>query len=541
MRLRASSLGRGAAVTALVLGSLAGVATTAGAAGSFTVDDTGTATDANPGDGVCATAGSVCTLTAALVEASATGGAVTIAVPAGTHRIGAGRTVTADVTIVGAGRDATTIDLDGERGFTFDRVDATLRDLRITGARTDGDAAGVAGVSANVTLQRIAADDNIASDGSGGFLRANAGTVTVTDSVFTDNQAYDGGALAVTNSKLTVTGSTFAQNAAAGSGGAIWADHPIDLSIVDSTFTDNVAVDQGGAVFLDGVSGDAPTPKITGSTFTGNHAANEGGALFVASTGGSGSGVVTLVVSGSTFTGNVGIVGGGIASDQGRIQVSGSAFVNNEATDGAGGGIASGGALAVADSTFEGNSASTYGGGIAANGPATIDGSTFTGNSAGTQGGGVALVGDQTPSVTNSTFTDNTADVDAGGIWRLGDALDQSGVSFSGNTPNDVIVEPATVAEETSDGPDGPDGPPADRPGDTPGTGDAPGGGDGADTDGAGPGTTQVDLSGERPGGSGHQGLLATTGAKITLTVFIALALIAAGVAARLLAARRRA
>ena len=51
----------------------------------FTVNSTTDAVDANPGDGTCATAGSVCTLRAAIQEANAHAGDDTIDVPAGTY------------------------------------------------------------------------------------------------------------------------------------------------------------------------------------------------------------------------------------------------------------------------------------------------------------------------------------------------------------------------------------------------------------------------------------------------------------------------
>src|ERR1051326_7209923 len=54
-------------------------------ADSFTVNSTTDAVDVNPGDGTCATAGSVCTLRAAIQEANAHAGDDTIDVPAGTY------------------------------------------------------------------------------------------------------------------------------------------------------------------------------------------------------------------------------------------------------------------------------------------------------------------------------------------------------------------------------------------------------------------------------------------------------------------------
>lgn len=66
--------------TVLALG-LVGVpvwSSTAGAAGSYVVDDGGDGVDAAPGDGLCATDEARCTLRAAVEEGTATGGVTTI-------------------------------------------------------------------------------------------------------------------------------------------------------------------------------------------------------------------------------------------------------------------------------------------------------------------------------------------------------------------------------------------------------------------------------------------------------------------------------
>ena len=63
-------------LTALFIGLIFG---SAAQAATFTVDDNGDGSDANPGNGICATAGGVCTLRAAIEEANALGGSDTIA------------------------------------------------------------------------------------------------------------------------------------------------------------------------------------------------------------------------------------------------------------------------------------------------------------------------------------------------------------------------------------------------------------------------------------------------------------------------------
>ncbi|HEU4402866.1 MAG TPA: DUF4347 domain-containing protein, partial [Candidatus Polarisedimenticolia bacterium] len=54
-------------------------------AATFTVDSTADVQDANPGDGICSTAGGACTLRAALSEANQLNGADTVILPSGTY------------------------------------------------------------------------------------------------------------------------------------------------------------------------------------------------------------------------------------------------------------------------------------------------------------------------------------------------------------------------------------------------------------------------------------------------------------------------
>jgi CSLREA domain-containing protein len=84
----------------------------------FTVNDTGDAVDAAPGDGTCATAGAVCTLRAAIQEANALAGGdvIEFSIGAGTPAIQpltALPTITEAVLIQGNTGGATRIDLDG--------------------------------------------------------------------------------------------------------------------------------------------------------------------------------------------------------------------------------------------------------------------------------------------------------------------------------------------------------------------------------------------------------------------------------------------
>jgi len=446
---RCGAVGAGAmAVLATAICS----ATPVSAAASYTVDSTASTGDALPGNGVCADASAHCTLTAALEEAEAAGAPAAIVVAAGTYPLVGPITITADITVTGAGRSATTIDLGNGSGVVVDGARFALVDVGLRGGVNAIDGGAIRAVDADVSLTRVRATSN-RSDASGGAIQATGGSLRITDSEFVDNTALVGGAVAVTYTSLAVTGSTFSGNGASGDGGAIFASYPAGLAIADSTFDDNVALGRGGAVFVNGVVGDAATTPlfISGSDFTDNSAGNEGGAVFVGSTT-NGTTARTFGIDDSMFENNTGLVGGAVAIDLGTVEVSASEFNSNHAVGGSGGAIGSGGSLGVTASSFTGNDASQSGGAIAANGPTSIAGSSFESNESGALGGGVALSSDSTPSVSSSSFTNNVADVAAGAIWRLGDALDQRSITLSGNQPAGEAVKiggPTYAAEPT--------------------------------------------------------------------------------------------
>ena len=155
----------------------------------------------------------------------------------------------------------------------------------------------------------------------GGALFNPTGILTVIDSTFTGNSATgslfgdpgDGGAI-YSRGLLTVTGSTFTNNQArAGNGGAIYT---LSATIANTRFSNNTstfstvalaATGRGGALYALGPVGAALTLVITGSSFTGNTAGDLGGAIFQPSSIYADS----FVVTNSTFSGNSAQVDGG--------------------------------------------------------------------------------------------------------------------------------------------------------------------------------------------------------------------------------------
>lgn len=105
-----------------------------------------------------------------------------------------------------------------------------------------------------------------------GAVAYNSGTLNITNSVFSANNAYAGGVL-YNSGTATVTGSNFSNNSnsASGSGGAIYNAGTETIS--GSTFNSNTSTN-GGAIYNSGTS------IITNSIFTNNTAFTSGGAIY---------------------------------------------------------------------------------------------------------------------------------------------------------------------------------------------------------------------------------------------------------------------
>ncbi len=195
-------------------------------------------------------------------------------------------------------------------------------------------------------------------------------TVTISDCMFTGNNATHGGALFLSGTETTISGSTFTNNTVTSGGGAIRGD---TVSITDCLFTNNKAAG-GGAVFSN-------VGTLADCTFTGNEAS-----------------------TGAGFSGSIG-------------QMLNCEFIDNIG-DGSGGGAKVEGPGLIDGCTFTGNTAS-FGGGLRVNlseGTVSINDCTFTDNDAGFGGGlygsvNSSLTSSGTPEirVLNSSFLRNNA------------------------------------------------------------------------------------------------------------------------------------
>jgi CSLREA domain-containing protein len=207
--------------------------------GCFTVNSLVDLPDADPGDGVCARAltraevvagraSNLCTLRAAVMEASASAFKATVTVPAGTYNLnlpvasGGGRLkVTSSLRLQGSGAGSTTID------------------------QQVGDAVIHVQGGDDVEINHLTVQGGDSS--AGGGIRIDAGTVEMEDLVIRDNFGFTGGGGLVVAEGATarLRRSTVSGNAATGAfGGGIW--NLGTLWVYDSTISGNESNRAGG-------------------------------------------------------------------------------------------------------------------------------------------------------------------------------------------------------------------------------------------------------------------------------------------------------
>jgi CSLREA domain-containing protein len=363
---------------------------------SFVVDSTVDTVDANPGDGLCADASGACTLRAAIQETNALPGPDSITLPAGTYALTipgfaedlsatGDLDITDDLTISGAGQDATIID-----GSGLDRVIHTL---------LSPGAAVLVEISSLTVRNGIALPtDPTSSEGIGG----------------------EGGGVLNENGLMLLTRVTTRDSFAAREGGGI-ANENGDLTIVDNAIINNEGGSGGGL-------SNRGTATVRATLVSGNGSPANGGGIS------SGGGSLTLTDSQVTRNTVRAFTGGGIYSS-GTLTVERS-FINENTAGispvlplrGEGGGVYAGVSANIRDSSIAGNRANNTGGGVGSDvGDLTLTNVTVSGNSAGVSGGGIAHgtrpTGPQPASMTlaNVTVSGNSAATGGGGIANGGD------------------------------------------------------------------------------------------------------------------------
>lgn len=339
----------------------------------------------------------------------------------------------------------------------------TFTDTSISNCTVDGLGGAIfSPPGANVTITGTGAKedyDHNDADGGGGSIWTE-GNASISNINFTNNVAgkdtqtsdlHGGAIFGTSESAIDIHSSFFDDNTAYGSGGAIYAQGPLEI-FDGSAFNGNTS-DTGGAIF----SGYIPTDPsdtavaIAETTFNSNTSTEgPGGAVrsmddvtvlasdFTAGSasdtvfdGSAGGGAISagyamnpakVTIMNSVFDLN-GSDRGGAVSVSGEISVNNSTFNQNGSTvadPGGLGGALDGTTVNVSTSTFYNNVTSNDGGAIAG-ATVNVESSSFDQNlSLGTDGGAINAT---TATVTNSTFDANTAGTNGGAIKIAGGDL----------------------------------------------------------------------------------------------------------------------
>ncbi|WP_458405217.1 Ig-like domain repeat protein, partial [Methanobrevibacter sp.] len=247
--------------------------------------------------------------------------------------------------------------------------------------------------------------------GHGGAIEWYAEEGLISNSTFTKNNAYDGGAVYVGTElgNVTITGSTFTANRAYLYGGAISLNSS-SVTVNQSNFYDNTAL-EGGALY---VGGESETNYIYTSVFEGNTAtAGNGGAIdWVAASG---------TIIDSNLTRNFAMYGGGIyfggLSAESRIE--GCIFTDNHAKYNGGAIDCNASKMYLSDTKFDGNYAQ-FGAALCrevnAKGGSGSN-NLFINNHAYVSGAALGWMGSVGITIVNYTFINNSADISGGAIY----------------------------------------------------------------------------------------------------------------------------
>jgi|GEM_PF-2100226 CSLREA domain-containing protein len=367
---------------------------------TFTVNNTLDAVDANPGDGICATSGNVCTLRAAIMEANHTpGGGAIINVP--------GLTVGAyEIAIPPSGADDETMgDLNINANMTIVGKTTIAHPYVIIDASIAGDRAFLVQSGVTASISNVTIENGSASSNGGGIF--NYGTLTLTNSTVTENGTTTFGGGIANNGTLTLVNSTVSGNLAGDDGGGIWGGGAVTL--INSTVSNNTTNRNGGGIYAYG------TVSLSAST----------------------------VISNST---GYAYGGAGIYNDShGVLTLNNSSIISNTAgASGPGGGILNAGALTLSNTTIRGNTANGGGGIRNFYGTANMTGSTLSGNTAG--GGGGIWNEHGTLVVTNATLSGNSGGFGAG-IENDDGTTMLTNVTINGNNGNGIYQNGSTFTE----------------------------------------------------------------------------------------------
>jgi hypothetical protein len=172
------------------------------------------------------------------------------------------------------------------------------------------------GVTVSISGLTIS-DGNVVTAGGGGIF-LQGGTLTVMNSIISNNMAVAGGGISGTGT-LNVINSTISGNKATGGNGGGF-DNSGKVNVTNSTISDNTAAVSGGGIY------NISTLSVTNSTISSNKALSvRGGGI---------RNQGPLTVTNSTITNNMAPTGGGIYNDGNLVTSSSTIIAGNTAPNG---------------------------------------------------------------------------------------------------------------------------------------------------------------------------------------------------------------
>jgi len=342
---------------------------------------------------------------------------------------------------------------------TVSATDLTIRNnlALITG----GGGIGIRGGSTLTLTNSLVTDnqaDNASVIGAGGIGVVQAGTLIMRGGSVTNNRAAvgGGGGLGAEFGVLRLENVNVSGNQCGQGGGGIAAWSGSTLEVTGGVVRDNSSTTAVGGGFLIGAattgSSDRTTATITGTLIQDNVAVLQGGGIQVTRNAQVTMSDLRIVGNRLTSTqtiANSGIIGAGInigstvTATLTRSLVSGNtmATVTGVGASDGGGGIAVSGFVAAANltivqSTIAGNTTGNNGGGLFVFnfGAVTMQNSTISGNSAAT---GAGILARRPVTITGSTIAANTATVSGGGLLlNTGGSVSATNMLLAGNLSN---------------------------------------------------------------------------------------------------------
>ena len=298
----------------------------------------------------------------------------------------------------------------------------------------------------SLTVNKCEFSKNLANFEDGGAISSTGKKLTVKNSKFNNNEAYeDGGAIdtysmANYSPVITIKDSKFNSNVAYKGAGVIWCGVKTKHTITNCQFTSNKA-SVGGCLYLE----KSTNVNINKCTFSKNKAGKItektalskhgdvinpcGGAVYVANG-------ATAKITNTKFQSNEAKYGAGIYNGGTKTSVSKCTFSSNHASD-SGAGVFNKNKMTISSSTFSSNKAK-YGCGLFNDKTATVTSSKFYSNSGSS---GAAIFNKGTLTVKSSTLNSNKADFGAA-VYNKGTAsLSYNTIQYNKGTSGGALFQ----------------------------------------------------------------------------------------------------